>query len=131
MAEPMFRKIDNLMLRIGDLDAAIVFYGQALGHRLVWRTDEAAGFALPDSEAELVVHTKVGPETDLLVENVERAVAFFETAGGKVLAPPFDIAIGKCAVVQDPFGNVLVMLDQTKGKLATDGQGRVTGIEPR
>ena len=127
----MFRKIDNLLLRVGDLDTAIAFYGQALGHRLVWRTDEAAGFALPDSEAELVVHTKIGPETDLLVENVELAVAFFETAGGKVLAPPFDIAIGKCAVVQDPFGNVLVMLDQTKGKLQTDAEGRVTGIEPR
>ncbi len=38
---------------------------------------------------------------------------------------PFDIAIGRCAVVRDPFGNVLVVLDMSKGALHTDAGGNV------
>jgi hypothetical protein len=40
-------------------------------------------------------------------------------------------AIGRCARVRDPFGNELVLLDQSKGRLATDADGRVIGVEPR
>ena len=73
MPQPLIRKIDNCMLRVADLDAAISFYRDGLGHKLIWRDDEAAGFALPETDAELVVHRHIGPETDLLVDNVESA----------------------------------------------------------
>ena len=128
---PLFRKLDNLLLRVADLDAAIAFYRDRLGHRVLWRSDEAVGFALPDTDAELVVHLNIGPETDVLVENVEEAFALFLSAGGKSVQPPFDIAIGRCARVRDPFGNELTLLDQSKGWLATDREGRVIGVEPR
>ena len=127
---PLFRKLDNLLLRVADLDAAISFYRDQLGHRVLWRSEEAIGFALPDTDAELVVHLHIGPETDVLVENVDEAFAFFLSAGGKAIEPPFDIAIGRCARVRDPFGNDLVILDQSKGVLATDAEGRVTGVRP-
>jgi len=29
----------------------------------------------------------------------------------------FDIAIGRCAVVRDPFGNPLVMVDMSRGPI--------------
>jgi hypothetical protein len=32
-----------------------------------------------------------------------------------ILVAPFDITIGKCAVIQDPFGTRLCILDLTKG----------------
>ena len=127
---PLFRKLDNLLLRVADLDAAISFYRDQLGHRVLWRSEEAIGFALPDTDAELVAHLHIGPETDVLVENVDEAFAFFLSAGGKAIEPPFDIAIGRCARVRDPFGNDLVILDQSKGVLATDTEGRVTGVRP-
>ena len=126
---PLFRKLDNLLLRVADLDAAISFYRDQLGHRVLWRSEEAIGFALPDTDAELV-HFHIGPETDVLVENVDEAFAFFLSAGGKAIEPPFDIPIGRCARVRDPFGNDLVILDQSKGVLATDAEGRVTGVRP-
>jgi predicted enzyme related to lactoylglutathione lyase len=129
--EPLFRKIDNHMLRVADLDAAIAFYRDKLGHKLIWRDDEAAGLALPETDAELVLHRHVGPETDILVDNADRAYQAFLDAGGQSIEPPFDIAIGRCARVRDPFGNVIVMLDQSKGKLATDSAGRVIGVKPR
>jgi len=130
-SQPLFRKLDNLLLRVADLDAAISFYRDRLGHRVLWRSDEAAGFALPDTDAELVVHLNIGPETDVVVENVDEAFALFLSAGGESVQPPFDIAIGRCARVRDPFGNELTLLDQSKGRLATDREGRVIGVESR
>jgi lactoylglutathione lyase len=130
MPKALFRKVDNHLLRVSDLDAAIAFYRDRLGHPLLWRDREAAGFALPDTDTELVVHLGLGPETDLLVEDVRSAVATFIEAGGEVVQAPFDIVIGRCARVRDPFGNVIVMLDQSKGRLATDAEANVIGIEP-
>ena len=126
----MFRKLDNYLLPVSDLDAAIAFYRDRLGHALIWRDAEAAGFALPETEAELVVHLRIGPETDLLVDDADAAFADFLEAGGEAVQPPFDIAIGRCARVRDPFGNVLVMLDQSKGTLTTDAERNVTGVGP-
>jgi catechol 2,3-dioxygenase-like lactoylglutathione lyase family enzyme len=128
---PLFRKLDNHLLRVPDLDAAIAFYRDRLGHRLLWRSAEAVGFALPETDAELVVHLHVGPETDVVVDNVDEAFALFLNAGGEPVERPFDIAIGRCARVRDPFGNELVMLDQSKGRLVTDAEGRVTGVGRR
>jgi lactoylglutathione lyase len=128
---PLFRKLDNLLLRVADLDLAISFYRDRLGHRVLWRSDEAVGFALPDRDTELVAHLNIGPETDVLVDDVDEAFAAFLSAGGEAVQRPFDIAIGRCARVRDPFGNDLVLLDQSKGTLATDQEGRVIGVKPK
>jgi hypothetical protein len=90
-----------------------------------------SGFALRETDAELVVHLKIGLERDIVVANADKAFALFLSAGGEGVQRPFDIAIGCCARVRDPFGNVLVLLDQSKGRLATDADGGVIGVEPR
>jgi lactoylglutathione lyase len=128
--EALFRKVDCLALRVPDLNEAIDFYGR-LGHEVLWRTTTGAGLRLPESEAELVVQTeRPGPETDLTVDDVAAAVERFVAAGGRVVVGPFDIAIGRCAVVADPWDNHLVILDNSKGRLITDEAGNVTGVEP-
>ena len=126
--EALFRKVDCLALPVPDLDAALRFY-QGLGHELIWRTGTGAGLRLPDSDAELVLQTeRPMPETDLTVASVEDAVARFTAAGGRVLVAPFDIPIGRCAVVADPWDNTLVLLDNSKGVFVTDDDGTVTGV---
>ena len=50
-----------------------------------------------------------------LVDDVIAAVAHYAAEGCEVLAAPFDITIGKCAVIRDPFGARLCILDLTKG----------------
>jgi predicted enzyme related to lactoylglutathione lyase len=126
---PLFRKIDCLRIRVDDLEAGLAFYRDGLGHALVWRSTTAAGLRMPETGAEIVIHTeRPGLETDLFVDSVEDAVARFVAAGGTVAVPPFDIAIGRCAVVFDPWGNALTVLDMSKGPLRTDGEGNV--IEP-
>jgi predicted enzyme related to lactoylglutathione lyase len=45
--------------------------------------------------------------------------------GGAIAVPAFDIAVSRCALVRDPDGNVLVLLDMSKGPLRTDPGGNV------
>jgi predicted enzyme related to lactoylglutathione lyase len=126
MTSPLFRNVDCLRLPVSDIDGALSFYRDRLGHDLIWRTSSAVGLRLGDSEAELVLHTEGDPpEVDLKVESVTEAVAAFQAAGGKLILGPFEIRIGQCAIVHDPWGNRLVLLDVTKGLLQTDDNGNV------
>jgi predicted enzyme related to lactoylglutathione lyase len=126
MTTPLFLKIDCLSVPVPDLDAAVAFYSAKLGHELIWRTRTAVGLRLPGSSAELVLHSDHRQmETDLAVDSVPEALARFISAGGRVLTGPFEIQIGLCAVVSDPWNNVLVMLDASKGPLQVDENKRV------
>jgi lactoylglutathione lyase len=126
MTKPLFQKVDCFSLPVPDLDAALDFYSRDLGHELIWRSSNMAGLRLPGSNAELVLHTdQRGAETDLAVESVPDAIERFTAAGGTILKGPFEIQIGLCAVVSDPWGNVLVILDASKGQLQVDDSGRV------
>ncbi|MGE5776901.1 MAG: VOC family protein [Chloroflexota bacterium] len=129
----LLRKVDCVRLYVPDLEAGLAFYRDRLGHELIWRTKFAAGLHLPESEAELVIQTEDRrQEVDLLVDSADEAARFIEAAGGKVTVPPFDIQIGRCVVVEDPWGNPLVLLDASKGLLATDADGNVIGnIKPQ
>jgi catechol 2,3-dioxygenase-like lactoylglutathione lyase family enzyme len=124
----LFRKIDCLQIPVPDLDAGLAFYRDGLGHQLIWRTATAAGLRLPDSDAEIVLQTeRPDREVNLLVESADAAGSAILAAGGRVVVAPFDIQIGRCAVVADPWGNQLVVLDMSKGALRTDQQGNVIG----
>ena len=124
---PLFTRIDCLQLPVPDLDAALQFYRDKLGLPLVWREkDRAAGLRMGASDGELVLRVgKEPPETDLTVESAKDAAKRFVDAGGSIVAGPFEIKIGFCVVVKDPWGNVLVLLDSTKGLLKTDENGNV------
>lgn len=50
-------------------------------------------------------------------------------AGGQVIAEPTPIPVGRVAVVSDPFGNPLVLVDLSSGSYLTDAAGRVTAIQ--
>lgn len=126
--QPLFHKIDCVRLHVTDLDAALVFYRDKLGHHLIWRTEHAVGLGMPDTDAELVLYTDdSSEEIDFLVDSADEAATQFVAAGGKIIKPPFDIQIGRCVVVQDPWGNRLVLLDMSKGPLKTDATGNVIG----
>jgi lactoylglutathione lyase len=129
MPDPLLRKIDCYMLKTHDLDEAVTFYRDRLGHEMLWRTPEAVAFGLPESEAELVIHTDLGSEVYFLVDDVEAAYRRLLASGAAPVNPPFEIQIGKCAIVRDPLGNNLAVLDQSKGALLTDDHGNVIGVE--
>lgn len=127
---PLIRKVDCVRLFVPDLEAGLAFYRDKLGHELIWRTPTAAGLRLPEADAELVIQTEEQrQETDLLVNSADEAARIIEQAGGTVIVPPFDIQIGRCVVVEDPWGNPLVLLDMSKGLFTTDAEGNVIGNE--
>ena len=127
---PLIRKVDCVRLYVPDLEAGLAFYRDKLGHELIWRTATAAGLRLPETDAELVIQTEEQrQEIDLLVDSADEAARFIEQAGGTVTVPPFDIQIGRCVVVEDPWGNPLVLLDMSKGLFTTDAEGNVIGNE--
>ena len=128
----MFRKIDCIRINIPDLNKALEFYQNKLGLNLLWRRNNTvAGLKMQESDTELVLVTEEnkGTETDILVESVEKSAEEFKRLGGKVVVQPFDIAIGRCAVVEDPWRNRFVILDMSKGMLKTDSQGNVLDEE--
>ena len=126
--KPLLNKIDCIRLHVPDLDAGLAFYRDKLGHALIWRTDRAAGLSMPGTDAELVLQTEDdGQEIDFEVDSADESAMRFVKAGGEMAVPPFDIQIGRCVVVRDPWGNPLVLLDFSKGMLATDKNGYVTG----
>jgi adenosylhomocysteine nucleosidase len=122
----LFDKVDCIRLHVPDLESGLSFYRDQLGHALIWRTAQAVGLRMPGSEAELVLQTEQeGQEVDLTVNSADEAARSFVEAGGTLLVAPFDIQIGRCCVVRDPWGNQLVLLDTSKGLLKTDEEGNV------
>ena len=129
---PLLHMVDCIRLYVPDLEAGLSFYRDRLGHVLIWRTATAAGLSLPETDTELVIQTEEkAQEVDFLVNSADAAAGFIEQSGGKVIVPPFDIQIGRCVVVEDPWGNPLVLLDTSKGLLKTDDEGHVIGnVDP-
>jgi catechol 2,3-dioxygenase-like lactoylglutathione lyase family enzyme len=122
---PLFQNIDCLMLNVEDIDAALLFYRDKLGLPLVWRTETSLGLRVGESELVLHQGKRTEPETDIMVASADEAARRFVAAGGSIVRGPFDIKIGKCLVVADPWGNKLVLLDCTKGLLKTSADGYV------
>ena len=131
--QPLLRKIDAVTVPVPDLDAGLGFYCDRLGHEMLWRNDAIgqAGLGLLGSDSEIVLATRQKYEPNWLVSSAVEAAEVIVAAGGRVVAGPEEIAVGKLVVAQDPFGNVLVLLDLSKGRYVTDDMGRVTGVAPQ
>jgi predicted enzyme related to lactoylglutathione lyase len=120
----MLRKIDCLMVRVDNVEAAARYYERVLGLLPQWSGDGSIGLRFAESDAEIVLHSDPDipsrVEAHYLVDEVADAVSDYERQGCRVLVAPFDITIGKCAVIEDPFGVRLCILDMTKGPRPLD-----------
>lgn len=130
MGSPLLRMVDAVTVPVPDLDAGLAFYCGRLGHVLRWRNDEigAAAVALPESTTELVLTTRYRYEPNWLVDSADDAAQAIADAGGRIVHAGTDIPVGRVAVAEDPFGNLLVLVDLSKGRYATDETGVVTGV---
>ena len=115
----LLRKIDCVMIRVEDLGAARQFYERVLGLEPLWSHGHSVALGMPESDAEIVIHDDpdIPRECNVhyLVDDVKAAVTMLSAQGCKIIVLPFEIRIGLCAVVSDPFGNVLNLLDMSKG----------------
>ena len=118
-APTTLRTIDCIMVKVDDVEKAREFYVRVFGMLPSWRDATSAGLKFSDSEAEIVLHciTEIPSRIDVtyLVDNVVEAVNALVAEGCRIAAPPFEVAIGKCAVIIDPFGTPMTLIDMTKG----------------
>ena len=119
----MLKRVDCVMFRVADIEAAFAFYRDVMGLHPLWREGDMIGLEFPETavagaRTELVLHTNpMIPPVDVnyKVDDVPAAVKELTAHGCTVIAGPFPIAIGSCAVITDPFGNPLTLVDTTKG----------------
>jgi lactoylglutathione lyase len=116
----MFKKIDCVMIRVDDVAAAEKFYSEVFGLKPLWREARSVGMRLSETDAEIVLHNNADipnkVEVHYLVDDVVMAVKSYAGKGCRVLVQPFEVLIGRCAVIQDPFGTTICLLDQSSGK---------------
>jgi predicted enzyme related to lactoylglutathione lyase len=127
---PVIQKVDAVAIPVPDLDVGLRFYRDSLGQELRWRYDEIgqAGLGLPGSDTEIVLTTRQEYAPNWLVSSADEAAQAIQAARGRVVSEPFDIPVGRVVIVADPFDNVLVLLDLSKGRYVTDDAGLVTGL---
>jgi len=126
----LFTHIDCIELYVSNLDEGIAYYCGSLGLKLLWRAETTVGLGMEKGEAEVVLQTdRKWMNVDFKVDSVADSVERIIEAGGRVIDGPFDIPIGKCAVVRDKWENQYVILDMTKGRYVTDESGNVVGVD--
>ncbi|HSX33247.1 MAG TPA: SET domain-containing protein-lysine N-methyltransferase [Candidatus Saccharimonadales bacterium] len=124
---PVLKKLDAVLVKVPSIEEGLEFYRMQLGQITRWKKQDMAAVRLGD--ADLVLSTKLDPETDMLVESVAHAVEVFVKAGGSVVVQPEDIDVGMMAVVQDPFGNRFTLIDLSKGTYQMNEAHEIIGIE--
>lgn len=122
------KNVDCVSFTVPDLDAGIAQYTQGLELKLLWRAADSAGLGLREDATEVVLVTHAVPKVQFRTDSVEAALPRLLSAGFACRVAPFDIDIGKCAVLADAWGNDFCVLDMSKGHYSVDGAGNVTGV---
>ena len=113
------KKIDAVLLRVSDLEKTADFYVDVMGLKRGWTDKEhkMVGLLFPGNDTELVLHCDESlpdPNVSYQVEDVQEFVKDYRNKGYKVLVEPFDIRCGKCAILEDPEGHSVEIMDITK-----------------
>jgi len=118
----VLKRIDCVMLKVADLDKATEYYTRVMGLKAAWRDGTMVGLNFPGAipgvgEMVLTNDPKIPVSLDVnyLVDSVKEECARLAAEGCEVIAGPFPIAIGDCAVIRDPFGSTLTLVDMTRG----------------
>jgi catechol 2,3-dioxygenase-like lactoylglutathione lyase family enzyme len=137
----MLRKIDRVILRVGNLLAAVAYYRDVMGLTVVRQEARLASLKLPGDGTELVLHTDPDLPHEAVYYLVDDVRELYRRRGELKLrfaSPPTQVSRGFRATVKDPFDNVLLLLDRTTEASASanvedaKSPGNLfAGVEPR
>src|SRR5260370_3571827 len=112
----MLRSIDRILLRVPQLESAVKYYLNVLGMKLVKQDRRLASFQLAEGNTELVLHSDPDLPAEAiyyLVRDVRDLYRRPEELRLTFISAPTSVSRGDRAAVQDPFGNVLLLLDRS------------------
>jgi catechol 2,3-dioxygenase-like lactoylglutathione lyase family enzyme len=123
----VLRRIDRVILRVPNLDSAVRYYRDVLGLTVARQEKRVASLKLADdSGGELVLHTDPDQPAEsvyYLVDDVRDLYRRRAALKLTFLSAPAQASRGYRAVVKDPFGHVLMLLDRTGEKSASGSAG--------
>ncbi len=114
----MLRKIGRVIIHVDNIEVAASYYARVFGLQLCWRESGSTGLTFPEADIEIVLNNKPGipssVEVCYQVDNVIASVARAAAQGCHILVAPVNIPTGKYAVIADPFGTQLSLIDTTR-----------------
>ena len=119
MPTPALRKVGSIMYTVKDLAISEAFSTDVMGMTKVWEdTDRGMmGFLLKDSDSEVVIHTsdELPPFSyNFLVDNVRQFCDEHRRRDYKIAFGPIKVRSGNYAVLVDPDGNRIPIIDLTE-----------------
>ncbi len=94
----MLRKIDCVMMRVDNVEAAASYYADVFGLRPQWSGDDAIGLVFPETDAEIVLHRDPNipssVEVHYLADDVVAAVAHYAQRAVVCLLNPLMLQLG-------------------------------------
>ena len=119
MPTPALRKVDSIMYKVKDLAISEAFYTDVMGMTKVWEDADQGmmGFLLKDSDSEIVLHTRddLPPFSyNYLVDNVKQFCDEHRRKDYKIAFGPIKVRSGSYAVLVDPDGNRIPIIDLTE-----------------
>ncbi len=135
----MLKKIDRILLRVPSLPAAVRYYVDTLGMKLIKQDVRLANLQFPESDVELVLHVDAdlpAEATYYLVDDVRAMYRDRDRSKLTFVSPPSQASRGWRATVKDPFGNVLLIVDRSTDQPMTVEDAKpvgslFAGVEPR
>ena len=131
MTNAQFRRIDRVVLRVPNVASAVAYYRDVLGFTLVREHATAANLRFADDSVELVLHADPDLPAEAvfyLVDDVRDLYARRDELKLTFASPPSRTARGYRAVVKDPFGTVLQIIDRAAAK-SNDDVEDISGSE--
>ena len=129
----MFRGIDRIVLPVQALPGAVHYYRDVLGLKLVREDKQSAVFVMEDGATQLILSAEEGLADQEICYLVDDVRDLYERRGElklRFVQRPRETAEGFSAVIKDPFGNVMMILDRVQEKQKGAASGMLfSGVE--
>ena len=126
----MLLRIDRVMLRVPNVGAAVKYYCDVMGMKLVKEQKGAAALRFAQGEGEMLLHDDPDLPTGEIYYLVDDVRALFEKRAELKLnfvQPPKVAGRGYRAAIRDPYGNVMIVVDRTSGGGQAVEDGKAPG----
>jgi catechol 2,3-dioxygenase-like lactoylglutathione lyase family enzyme len=127
----MLLRIDRVMLRVPNVEAATKYYSEVLGMKVAKQQKDRASLKFAEGQSELLLHNDEAlpsGEVYYLVENVRELFERKEELKLHFTQKPQQAGRGYRATIRDPYGNTMILIDRTSaGGEAAVEDGKTPG----